>query len=179
MGKRFIDPPVITVNKETCSECGLCVRICPTRIFRSSNRDTTTTIYHPEECVLCGQCKCVCSTDSIIHSGFVSTNFNRILNRKPVTPEVAFEFLSQRRSVRNYEKKTPSKELLEKIVQIAGFAPGSPHHRVGWVRNMVVVYGEDNMKIILDLTADYIQKLLKILKSNFFSCTDSIFNTAN
>ena len=75
--------------------------------------------------------------------------------------------MSQRRSVRNYKNETPSAELLEKIVQIAGFAPGSPHHRVGWVRNMTVVYGEENMKIVLDLTADYIQRLLKLLKSNF------------
>lgn len=169
MKKRYLEPPEITINQDICSECGLCVRICPTRVFKSpdGNPNSKTTSHHPEECVLCGQCLCICSTNSIAHSGFEPTNFIRIQNRKPVTPEVAFQFLSQRRSVRNYNKETPSKELLEKIVQIAGFAPGSPHHRVGWVRNMTIVYGEDNMKVILDLTADYIQKLLKLLKSNF------------
>lgn len=169
MEKRFIEPPAITVNKNTCSECGLCVRIRPTRIFRLSKEDSAakTTTQHPEECVLCGQCLCACSTNSIIHSGFVLTNFKRIHNQNTITPEFAFEFLSQRRSVRNYKKGTPSKELLEKLVQIAGYAPGSPHHWVGWVRNITVVYGEENMNVILDLTADYIQKLLKLLKSNF------------
>lgn len=167
MEKRFIEPPIITVNKDTCSGCGLCVRICPTRNFRSSKDDLgIMTVNHPEECVLCGQCLCVCPTSSIIHSGFLPSNFKRIHNKKPVTPEVAFEFLSQRRSVRNYSKDTPSAELLEKIVQIAGFAPGSPHHRVGWVRNMTIVYGDENMKIVLDFTADYIERLLKLLKSN-------------
>ena len=57
--------------------------------------------------------------------------------------------------------------MLENIVQIAGFAPGSPHHRVGWVRNMTIVHGEENMKIVLDLAGDYLQRLLKLLKSNF------------
>lgn len=169
MEKRFIDPPLITVNDKTCAKCGLCVRICPMRIFRLSDKDatTTTTTYNPEECVLCGQCLCACSTDSIIHSGFELTNFKPVQIHKLVTPEVAFEFLSQRRSVRNYKKEIPSAEMLEKILQIAGFAPGSPHHRVGWVRNMSVVYGEDNMKVVLDLTAEYMQKLLKLLRSNF------------
>lgn len=169
MEKRFIETPFITVNHENCSDCGLCVRICPTRNFKSSEdtSGTMTTVHHPEECVLCGQCLCVCPTNSIIHSGFEPSNFKRIQNKRPVTPEAAFEFLSQRRSVRNYSKETPSEELLEKIVQIAGFAPGSPHHRVGWIRNTTIVYGGENMKIVLDLTADYMQRLLKLLNSVF------------
>lgn len=169
MEKRFIEQPVISIDNSTCSLCGLCVRTCPTRIYRSSEEDTVTKITtdHTEECVLCGQCMCICSAGSIIHSGFVKANFKRIQNHKPVTPDVAFQFLSQRRSVRNYNSETPSKELLDKLVKIAGYAPGSPHHRVGWVRNMTVVYGKDNMDKVLELTADYIQQMLKLLKSNF------------
>lgn len=169
MEKRFVEPPVITVDKDTCTNCGLCIRICPTRNFRSSGDvlRKATVVDHPEECVLCGHCLCVCSTKSIIHSGFDPSGFTHIINKKPVTPELAFNFLSQRRSVRNYSKERPSAELLEKIVQIAGYAPGSPHHRVGWVRNMTIVSGEENMKIVRDMTADYMQLLLKLLKSNF------------
>lgn len=164
MEKRFIEPPEISVNDKTCSKCGICARICPVRIF-SSSKDAVTKTRHQEECVLCGQCLCTCSTGSIIHSGFIKTNFKHINNKKPVNPEVAFEFLSQRRSVRNYRNDIPSEEVLERIIQIAGYAPGSPHHRVGWVRNMTVVYGEDNMRIVLDMTADYINKMLRLLKS--------------
>ncbi len=121
MESRFIEPPVISLNENTCSACGLCVSICPTRIFNSSDENRTTT-HHPEECVLCGQCLCVCSTNSILHSGFVPMNFKRIHNNKSVNPEVAFRFLSQRRSVRNYKKETPADELLEKITEMAGYA---------------------------------------------------------
>ena len=167
--KRFIESPSISVNKITCSKCGLCIRICPVRIFRAINEDpvATTTTNHLEECVLCGQCLSACSTNSIIHTGFLSANFQRILHRKPVTPEVAFEFLSQRRSVRNYKKEIPSSELLEKIINIAGYAPGSPHHRVGWVRNITVVSGSANMKVIADMTAEYVQKIHSVLTSSF------------
>ncbi len=164
MENKFLETPSIKVNPGTCSKCGLCTKICPTRIFKTSNGDDKL-ILHPEECVLCGQCISGCPTNSIIHSGFNSENFKLIKNRRPVTPESAFEFLSQRRSVRNYKEVTPPAELLEKIVGIAGFAPGSPHHRVGWVREITIVTGKDNMKIILDMTAEYIYKTISLLNS--------------
>lgn len=156
--------PMISINPGTCSGCGLCTRICPTRIFQATN-GAGNEIVHPEECVLCGQCICGCPTNSIIHSGFNTGNFKRISNRHPVTPESAFEFLSQRRSVRNYKPVIPPVELLEKIAGIAGFAPGSPHHRVGWVRELTIVTGEDNMQFVRDVTADYIQKTIRLLDS--------------
>ena len=164
MVNKILEAPTIKVNPGTCSKCDLCTRICPTRIFKATNGDDKV-IAHPEECVLCGQCICGCPTNSIIHSGFNSENFKRIKNKRPVTPESAFEFLSQRRSVRNYKEETPPAELLEKIVGIAGFAPGSPHHRVGWVREMTIVTGKDNMKIIRDMTAEYIHKTIRLLNS--------------
>lgn len=164
METRFVESPVISIDEKSCNKCGLCVRICPTRIFDLS-AGTIVDINHSEECVLCGQCICVCPNGSIIHSGFELRNFRPIRNKKPVTADIAFEFLSQRRSARNYKKETPSKELLERIVQIAGYAPGSPHHRVGWIRNISIVSGEDNMRVVLDLTADYMQQMVKILKS--------------
>jgi NAD-dependent dihydropyrimidine dehydrogenase PreA subunit/nitroreductase len=164
MGNKFLEPPTIKVNPGTCSKCGLCTKICPTKVFSATNGDDKV-IKHTEECVLCGQCICGCPTNSIIPSGFNSENFNRIKNKRPVTPESAFEFLSQRRSVRNYKEATPPTELLKKIVEIAGFAPGSPHHRVGWVREITIVTGKDNMNIIRDFTADYIQKTINLLNS--------------
>ena len=164
MENKTLESPTIRVNLSSCSGCGLCTKVCPTKVIRATNGGEKV-ITNTEECVLCGQCICGCPTGSIINSAFNSGNFKRIKNRKPVTPETAFEFLSQRRSVRNYKEETPPAELLEKIVQIAGYAPGSPHHRVGWVRELTIVTGEDNIKIIRDMTAGYIQKTIKLLDS--------------
>lgn len=161
---KFLETPTIKINLNTCSKCGNCTKICPTRIFNNLNGNDKL-ILHPEECVLCGQCICGCPTNSIIHSGFNSENFKRIKNKRPVSSESAFEFLSQRRSVRNYKEITPPVELLEKIAAIAGFAPGSPHHRIGWVREMTIVTGKEHMKIIRDMTAEYIHKTIRLLNS--------------
>jgi len=168
METRFIEKPSIEINRETCSACLLCVRICPTRIFSTGGENTDEIITgHHEECVLCGQCICVCPSGSIGHSGFVKENFRPVMSQVPVPEEKAYDFLSRRRSVRNYKKEVPPAELLNQLVGIAGFAPGSPHHRVGWVRNVTVVHGEAGMKEVLDMTADYMRQLLILLNSRF------------
>lgn len=75
------------------------------------------------------------------------------------------DMLTQRRSLRNYKKEIPSIELLTKIVEIAGYAPSSPHHRVGWIRNATIVVGHENMKIVSGMTSEYMEKLIKMLGS--------------
>lgn len=167
MESRFIEKPSIEIDRDTCSGCLLCVRICPTRIFSTGGEKPGVITCHHEECVLCGQCLCVCPSNSIGHSGFVKENFRPVMNPGPVTDIKAFDFLSRRRSVRNYKKDLPPVEIINEMVWIAGFAPGSPHHRVGWVRNVTVVHGEAGMKVVLDMTADYMRQLLRILNSSF------------
>jgi nitroreductase len=80
---------------------------------------------------------------------------------------MAFRLLTQRRSLRNYKKEIPSKELLAKVLDIAAYAPSSPHHRVGWVRNAAVVVGHENMEIVTVMTTEYMEKMIKLLGSWF------------
>ncbi len=166
MDNRFIDAPTITIVNDTCNKCGLCSMICPIRVF-SYKKGEVPEIQNEFECVLCGQCLCVCPTNSINHSGFDKSNFRSINNNPSSDVDFAFKLLSQRRSLRNYKTEIPSKELLTKIIDIAGYAPSSPHHRVGWVRNAVVVTGYDNMKIVSDITAEYIERMIKTLGTWF------------
>ena len=164
MENRFVETPTISIDHTTCNKCGLCSKICPIRVFDNKKREIPD-IQNNDECVLCGQCLCACPTNSINHSGFDKLNFKGINNKHALNADLAFDFLSQRRSLRNYRKEIPSIELLTKIVSIAGYAPSSPHHRVGWIRNAVVVTGFDNMKVVSDISADYMEKLIKMLGS--------------
>jgi len=164
MENRFVDTPVISIDNITCNKCGLCSKICPIRVF-DFKKGKIPDIQNNDECVLCGQCLCVCPTNSINHSGFDKSNFIGTNNKQALNADFAFYLLTQRRSLRNYKKEIPSIELLTKIISIAGYAPSSPHHRVGWVRNAVVVTGYDNMKVVSDNSADYMEKLIKMLGS--------------
>jgi nitroreductase/NAD-dependent dihydropyrimidine dehydrogenase PreA subunit len=163
MENRFIAIPKISIDNTTCNKCGLCSRICPIMVF-SYRKGEIPEIQNNEECVLCGQCLCVCPTNSINHSGFEKTNFKNI-NNQTLNADFAYNLLTQRRSLRNYKKEIPSVELLTKIVEIAGYAPSSPHHRVGWIRNATIVTGYENMKIVADMTSDYMDNMIKMLDS--------------
>lgn len=122
MENRFVDTPIISIENTTCNKCGLCSKICPIRVF-DFRKEEIPVIQNNDECVLCGQCLCVCPTNSINHSGFDKSNFIKIQNKSKIDTNNAFVFLTQRRSVRNYRKEIPSNEILEKIANIAGFAP--------------------------------------------------------
>jgi NAD-dependent dihydropyrimidine dehydrogenase PreA subunit/nitroreductase len=164
MENRFVDTPIISIENTTCNKCGLCSRICPIRVF-DFRKGEIPSIQNNDECVLCGQCLCACPTNSINHSGFDKSHFKNIKNNQSLNSDYAFNLLTQRRSLRNYKKEIPSIELLTKVVEIAGYAPSSPHHRVGWIRNATIVTGYENMKVVSDNSADYMEKLIKMLGS--------------
>ncbi len=158
----YLDPPHISIDRHVCKKDGLCVQLCPVRIYEMPAGEFPA-ISHPEECCLCGQCVAGCPNGAIHHSGFDRSLFSQIAQQARLTPETAYELLSQRRSVRNYTSEVPPRELLEKIIEVAAFAPGSPNHRIGWVRNFVVVSGEENMEQILKMTAEYVRRTYKLI----------------
>ena len=159
----YLNTPEIYIKKDTCTGCGLCVKVCPVRIYKIKDKKSVAA-RSLDECCLCGQCLSACPKKSIVHSGFDFSQFRRI-SHNPVYTENTFNLLSQRRSVRNYRENIPPRELIEKIVDVAGYAPGSPHHRVGWVRNFSVVYGYENMKIVKDMTSEYLSITRKLIKN--------------
>ena len=166
MGNRFVETPVISIINTTCDKCGLCSRICPVRVYDFKTGEIPT-IQNTYECVLCGQCLCICPTNSINHSGFDRSNFKKITSKQSFDAENAYHLLTHRRSLRNYKKEIPTTDLLTKVVEISGYAPGSPHHRVGWIRNVTIVVGYENMKIVTEITSEYMEKMIKMLSGWF------------
>lgn len=164
MENRFVDTPIISIDNTTCNKCGLCSKICPIRVF-DFRKGEIPGIQNTDECVLCGQCLCACPTNSITHSGFDKSNFKNINNGQSFNADFVFSILTQRRSLRNYKKEIPTIALLTKVVEIAGYAPSSPHHRVGWIRNATIAVGHENMKIVAEITSEYMENMIKMLGS--------------
>jgi ferredoxin len=154
----------ITIDKEKCKKDGLCSRVCGVRIF-SHKKKETPKLQNTENCVLCGECIAICPSGAISHNILDRSRFKRIENLVPVDADVVASLLCQRRSVRVYKKEQIPQSELEEIVSIAGFAPTSAHGGEGWVRSCVIVSGEEHMRIVRDLTAEYMKKLAKLLES--------------
>ena len=57
---------VLTIDKERCKGCGLCVRVCPKNLLKISETVINRSGYHPAEitdesaCVACTSCALTC-----------------------------------------------------------------------------------------------------------------------
>jgi nitroreductase/NAD-dependent dihydropyrimidine dehydrogenase PreA subunit len=154
----------ISIDADRCRKDGLCAQVCPVRIFVAPKGDLPV-VQRAEDCVLCGQCVAICAHQAILHSRLDLGRLVRIEERHPVEGPAAIELLRQRRSVRVYKSDPVPRDLLERIVEVAGFAPTSAHGKEGWVRSVTVVSGPDQMQRVRDLTVEYLRELRGLLGS--------------
>jgi len=112
---------LIDVNPDKCIKCGLCVKVCPLGIIETGADCFPESFW--EGCIACGHCVAVCPTAAI------DNKLAPLKNQKPrdkandITSKQAEEFLRSRRSIRWFKDKTPSNEEIEKVLDIARYAP--------------------------------------------------------
>ena len=150
---------LITVNEEKCIKCGQCIKECPAYVLKMGEKG-------PEEientnCIACGHCVAVCPTDAIDNK---KTPLEEQVDAKDfpkLNAEQAEHFLRARRSIRNYQDKSVSREKLTKLVDIARLAPtGSNSQGISFV----VVEDNELVKEAVAITIAMIE--LSPLKDN-------------
>ncbi|TFG92192.1 MAG: 4Fe-4S dicluster domain-containing protein [Syntrophobacterales bacterium] len=114
----------ITINRETCTVCGLCEEICPIRLMTKDSEDGIS--FRPDRlplCIKCGQCMAVCPPQSIVVDGLA---YDRDFFELPPGSASGMPFLEMiqtRRAIRVFKDKPVPRELLEKVVEAITFAP--------------------------------------------------------
>jgi len=151
----------ITVNPATCIRCGGCQDVCPDHIFSLSDMGVTTQ--YQEHCISCGHCIAVCPTDSVQHSGLDADEFIPIDTEKAVPAENISQFIRGRRSCRAYKKEVPSREVLEKLVDVARFAPtGHNYQNV----SLMVITDAGMIRRLSGLAAEFFGGLAGMMEEN-------------
>lgn len=107
------------LDQEKCDLCGLCQEICGRGIYSESDGKMQ---YDPEgRCIDCGHCMAVCPVEALVRrDGTVPASVNE--NFLP-TPEALLHFLRSRRSSRRFREEAPPRDVLERLVEAARFAP--------------------------------------------------------
>jgi nitroreductase/Pyruvate/2-oxoacid:ferredoxin oxidoreductase delta subunit len=126
---------LLEFNEQTCNQCGICAAICPMAII-DSQKDSYPRL-SPQAaglCLRCGHCVAVCPSDSLIHKEIPleqSPNIDRSLD---ITYEQCAQLIRSRRSVREFkDKQVPAKEI-ERIIDVARYAPtGGNRQEVQWL----------------------------------------------
>lgn len=148
---------VITIDRDKCNSCGNCVNICPFGIVRFVEGSEIPTEVGLENCMACGQCAASCPTGALSHSAFPAGTINRTEKGNLPSLEQVMELLRDRRSVRAFKDKAIERPVIEKVLQMASYAP-TAHN----VRSVEFVVTQDRKRIaeISKYTAETLQKNL-------------------
>jgi nitroreductase/NAD-dependent dihydropyrimidine dehydrogenase PreA subunit len=121
-----------SVNSETCTKCGLCAEVCPNQIIDwTQGKEPGFRADRIPLCIQCGHCMAVCPTQSITAGELSYEKDFFDLPMAGCGEYDFFNFLSSRRSVRNFQDKPVPREMLQRIVEAVTFAPmGLPPHKV-------------------------------------------------
>jgi nitroreductase/NAD-dependent dihydropyrimidine dehydrogenase PreA subunit len=111
-----------TIDYATCSNCGLCARVCGARIIREAGDRHEIHPYEDWECFGCGNCMAVCPTRSIMVEGLSYDTFQP-LPKRIVEFDPFYASLLSRRSTRNYKKDPVPEEAIRSVIAAAATAP--------------------------------------------------------
>ncbi len=112
------------IDATTCTKCELCVKICPAGIIeKTGNTNVSFRKDRTDICIHCGHCMAMCETKSISIEGVsYETNF-RELPAASVDYRQLMEFLMTRRSVRIFQNKPVTREVVDRILDVISTAP--------------------------------------------------------
>ncbi len=110
------------INYETCTNCGLCAKVCGGRIIRQAGGRYEVHSYEDWGCFGCGNCMAVCPSRSITVEG-LSYDMFVPLEKRTVGFDPFYAALLSRRSVRNYTKKPVARQTIESVIRAAATCP--------------------------------------------------------
>lgn len=114
-GRPVIDP-------ELCNNCGRCVKVCSTDVLIAGEVCPAPEGATP--CFVCGHCVAVCPTGAITHPLMNPEHFRELLPAEEgVTPELLFDLLRKRRSMRAYTDEQVTEEEIMRLIEAGVQAP--------------------------------------------------------
>ena len=148
----------ITIDADVCKKDGLCAMTCSFGIFQQEEKGTIPKIDDVmlEKCFRCGQCVAICPHGAISHSHFPKGTVNPTKLESLPSYDQVLELIRSRRSKRLFKDTPVERDVLEKVLEAARFAP-SQHNEQS--TEFVVIQDKRILHEITALTAEGIGKL--------------------
>ncbi|MFA5725910.1 MAG: nitroreductase family protein [Candidatus Omnitrophota bacterium] len=150
----------IKVDKSTCKGDGKCVEICPAKVLRMNEKEHVPEFIPggPELCINCGHCFAFCPVGSLELSTMKVKDSMRLDHAKLPTQEQVELLLKARRSMRAYKDEPVAKESIEKLLDIARYAPsGINRQPVNWL----VINNKEKVHALGVSIVNWMEELLK------------------
>jgi nitroreductase/NAD-dependent dihydropyrimidine dehydrogenase PreA subunit len=177
------------INKSKCKGEGACIAECPRRILIKGGADNCPVMIQSGEklCIQCGHCIAVCPQGAVELS-FMPRDSCKILEPDwMLSPAIAEQFMKGRRSIRNFTGNPVEKKVLEKVIDLARYAPSGINRqpvlwtiihepeRVAELSRMVIEWTKDQVKANSPVAKSY---RFEELIDNYEQGFDSICRSA-
>lgn len=170
----------ITVDKEKCVQCGLCIKDCVSKCIGLGQDDYPKMIYG-ERCLACQHCMAICPQGALSFNGK-----NPDESEKPSSKTV-LGLIKSRRSIRQFLEEELSEDELKKIKDMLPHIPtGCNSHKMhfSFVEKksvMVALKEKVNTRLLKMLNNKLLSKIAKhfeTYKQSFEKGEDIIFRNA-
>lgn len=146
-----------SVDPGLCRRDGICAAVCPARIITCVAGELPHMSAAAEKrCIRCGQCMAFCPTAACSAPDCDVREQLQLRPERFPGPEQVEELIFRRRSIRNFKAKPVPKELLERILNAARFAPSS--HNTQPLR-WLVTDSKDKVRQLAELTVGLLEQL--------------------
>ena len=150
---------LLIIDETKCKKDGICARECPMVIIKLKDGNGFPEMVPGGEaiCNSCGHCVAICPHGALSHARVPIDNSPAIDKELEISEEQAVQFLRSRRSVRFFKKQPVEKEKLQRLIEIARYAPsGGNLQMVEWM----VFTGADKIKEIAGGAVEWMRKVM-------------------
>ena len=152
---------LLIIDESKCKKDGFCARECAISaglIQFSENSLPAIPASEEARCMMCGHCVAACPHDALRHGRIPDAGSPAIQPELVINAAQAEQFLRSRRSVRRYHAKPVEKEKIQKLIEVARYAPTAGNGQpVEWI----VINNMEHMRRIGGLTVEWMRELIK------------------
>ena len=151
---------LLIVDESKCKQDGFCARDCPGAIIRLKDKESYPELVPGGEqsCLTGGHCVAICPHGAMSHTKVPIEDCAPIQKEIAINESQVVQFLRSRRSIRLYKDKPIEKQKIQRLIEIARYAPtGSNTQLVEWR----VFAGREKVKQLAKLAADWARAMLE------------------
>ena len=146
----------ISVDKEKCAQCGLCVSDCISKCL-NLNKDGYPFMTNGHRCLACQHCMMICPT------GALSFNGKNPENSETITSKDILSLIKTRRSIRQYKDEELTEEELQLIKDMIPYVP------TGWNSHKLHFSFVEKKSVMRILKDKVNNKFVKLLNNRILS----------
>ncbi len=150
---------LLQVNKKTCTKCGFCAGVCPGGIIEHQPKSNPKMGPQFEKlCIRCGACVAACQAGALSLENMPAEACTPIDPSLNINVSQIEQFLRSRRSIRAYKEQAVRKNIIQKLIEVARYAPtGHNNQEVEWL----VIDNKDELLKIEKAAVDWIKLGIK------------------